>query len=69
MSPTEIIARYLCREDGRHPDGMYGDGPARHWEGYQRDADDVVAELAIAGYLIIKVTRIEPKPMQFDDSI
>lgn len=62
-----IIARYLCREDGRHPDGMYGAGPARHWEDYQRDADDIIAELAIAGYLIAKVTHTKSKPLPFDE--
>jgi len=66
MRPIEVLARHLCKEDGRHPDGTYGEGAPHHWEDYERDAKDVIDALASEGYSILPVhpplkSRDDPK--------
>jgi len=50
--PEEIIARWLCKDDGRHPDGIYGSDPTHHWELYAEAASEIIKELADRGWFI-----------------
>ena len=44
LYPVEIIARWLCREDGCDPD--------LHWEQYAGEAGKIIRELAECGWSI-----------------